>query len=240
MAMDELLAKLNRMRVNAGKPELKSWKGSRSKINELIDGFEAQGITDALPGANVNAQPITNDPEVAKALPKDEPAEKKEPTVTKVKASLARGLDGVKEATHSRKAVQDIRRKEKADLKLSKEDKQQIADEAEARSRPKGEVDPKKDPEKAARQKKHIEDKQKARAEKNKANGRNPANDRLKAPGDDEVTVAEIARELDIDPKVARAKLRRHESKLEALHTKGQDRWTFPKSAKKTIMEILK
>jgi hypothetical protein len=52
--------------------------------------------------------------------------------------------------------------------------------------------------------------------------------------------VADIARELDIDPKIARAKLRRHEDKISKLHTKGQDRWTFPKSARKTIADILK
>lgn len=231
------LAKLNRLRVNAGKPELKSFKASQEKLDEAIKKLEDAGHTDVLPGANTDAAPVTDDPEVKAARPDDEPKPeaKKEPTKTNGKPSLARGLDTESYAHHSRKAVRDIREKEKKEkkaeaAKLSPEDKKQIKDEAKLR---KGEVDPKKDPEKAARQKKHIEDKQAARKKAGKV-----AKSREKNP--DEITVADIARELDMDPKIARAKLRRHEAKIEKLHTKGQDRWTFPKSAKKTIADILK
>lgn len=252
------LEKLNRLRVNAGKSELKSWKASQAKLDDAIKALEDAGHTDALPGANTDAAPNIDDPEVAAARPeieetKDETPSladsamikniandpKPEPKKTNGKASLARGLDTDAYARQSRERVRDLREKEKKEAKakkveLSDADKKQIKDEAESRKKDKkpgkivGEVDAKKDPEKAKRQKKHVEEKQKARAEKPKVE-KNP----------NEVTVADIARELDIDPKVARAKLRRHEDKLTKLHSKGQDRWTFPKSAAPEIKKIL-
>lgn len=239
MQTHEYFAKLNRLRVNVGKAELKSWKGSRDSLLEQIDKLERAGAVDVVPGANVAAAPQTSDPEVASALATP-PVEPKadEPKVTKVKPGLGRGLGDEKYAAHSRKAVQDHRAREreaeKAErkkVKLSKEDTEQIKDEAE--SRKKGAVDPKKDPAKAERQKKHIEEKQ----AKRKAEGKAPVR---KEVGKDEVTVADIARELGMEPKIARAKLRRHEDKLTKLHTKGQDRWTFPKSAAAEIKKILK
>lgn len=228
------LEKLNRLRVNAGKAELKSWKASQAKLDDAVKALEDQGFIDALPGANTDAAPQIDDPEVAAARP--EPEKKEEPKVTKVeKVGLARGLDTEPYARNCRERVRDHREKEKRDAKknkveLSEADQDQTKDEAKARKPKKiaGEVDAKKDPEKAARQKKHIEDKQKARAEKPKVE-KNP----------NEITVADIARELDIDPKVARAKLRRHEDKLTKLHSKGQDRWTFPKTAGAEIKKIL-
>lgn len=226
-------SKLNRLRVNAGKPELKSWKASKDALYEAIDKLERAGAIDVLPGANVEAAPKTEDPVVAAALTAEPVVpEKKEPTFTKVKPGLGRGLGDEKYATHSRKAVQDHRTRERKELKLSKEDEKQIALEAEDRK--KGAVDPKKDPERAERQKKHIEEKQ----AKRKAEGKEP---KRKEVGSDEITVAEIARELGIDPKIARAKLRRHEDKpTYPKHTKGQDRWTFPKAAAADLKKILK
>lgn len=232
--MQEYLSKLNRLRVNAGKKELKSWKAGKDAILDAIDKLEKAGVKDVLPGANVEAAPQTNDPEVAKVI-KDPPPQ---PEPKKIKPGLGRGLGDEKYAVHSRKAVQDHRRDERKALKdlrkgkkaLSDEDLEQVKKEAELR---KGEVDPKKDPAKAARQKKHIEEKQAAR----KAAGKKPTR---KEVGKDEITVADIARELGIDPKIARAKLRRHEDKLTKLHSKGQDRWVFPKSAAADIKKILK
>jgi hypothetical protein len=229
------LAKLNRLRVNAGKPELKAFKAGQEKLDTAIKTLEDAGFTDVMPGANTDAAPVTDDPEVQAARPPEEekPAEKKEPTKTNGKPSLARGLDTDGYAHHSRKAVRDIREKEKKDkkeeaAKLSPEDKQQIKDEAKRR---KGDLDPKT--EKGKRQKQHIADKQAKRAAAGKTT-------KSKEKNPDEVTVADIARELDMDPKIARAKLRRHEDKISKLHTKGQDRWTFPKSARKIIADILK
>lgn len=218
---------LNRLRVNAGKPELKSWKASKGELIKVIKKFQADGFTDALPGANVNATPVADDPKLLEPFkePEKEEAEEAAPEkVTKVKAQLARGIETEGYAKHSRKAVQDIRRderkaskEERAKVKLDEKDKKQIKDEAEDRQKPA----------KEKANKKILESK--------------PKKDKAKKveKDSDEITVAEIARDIGIDPRVARAKLRRHEDKIKKLHTKGQDRWTFPKSAKKEIKAIL-
>lgn len=223
--MAEDLDKLNRLRENAGKKPLKAFKAGQEKLEAAIKTLEDAGFTDVLPGANTEATPETSDPEVKAARP--EPEVKK----TNGKPSLARGLDGEKYAVHSRKAVRDIREKEKKEAaQLSPEDKEQIRQEAKLR---KGEVDPKKDPKKAKRQKQHIEEKQ----AKRKAEGK-VAKSREKNP--DQVTVADIARELDMDPKVARAKLRRYEGKKDFPKSVKGERWTFPKAAKAALVKILK
>jgi hypothetical protein len=230
MSADTMLNKLNRLRVNAGKPELKSWKASKDKLMDAISDLEKKGFQDVFPGADTTVIPKTDDPEILAALAKaadeedekgekDEDSPKEKPKVTKIKSELARGVPAGNDSTHSRKSLADQRQKERKEKKAEKK----IA---------KGEVDPKKDPEKAERQKKHIEEKR----EKRKAEGKlKPA----KEKSSDEVTVAEVARELGFSPKIARAKLRRHEAKINDLHTKGQDRWTFPKSARKTLVNIL-
>lgn len=219
----DYFAKLNRLRVNIGKPELKSWKASKDALLDAIDRLEREGALDVLPGAKVDAQPTTEDPEVKEALSKPAP----EPQ--KCKSGLGRGLGNEPYARHSRKSVQDQRIAErkaekKNKVKLSKAEKRAIKEEADAR---------KAEDSKAERQKKHIAEKR----AKRKAEGKAPTK---KPKSDNEVTVADIARELNMSPKIARAKLRRHEDKLEKLHTKGQDRWTFPKSAASEIKKILK
>lgn len=248
--MSNDLAKLNRLRLNAGKPELKSWKASQDKLDAAVKTLEDAGHTDALPGANVEAKPETTDPEIAANLVEPEKAPSLEDSAMsknianppkpdapkeKPKAGLARGLDTDTMARNSRLSVRMIREKEQREAKEkrakekadAKPEKKSKKDKKEGKIV--GEVDAKKEPEKAQRQKDKIKAKQEARAAKPKAE-KNP----------NEITVADIARELDIDPKVARAKLRRHEAKLEKLHTKGQDRWTFPKSAAGDIKKILK
>ena len=229
------LAKLNRLRVNAGKPELKAFKAGHDKLDAAIKTLEDAGFTDALPGANTDAAPVSDDPEVQAARPAEEPKAKepKEPKKTNGKPSLARGLDTETYARHSRKAVRDLREKEKKEKKkpaaeLSDEDKAQIKDEAEKR---KGDLDPKTA--KGKRQKQHIADKQ----AKRKAEGK-VAKSREKNA--DEVTVADIARELNIDPKIARAKMRRYEGKKDYPKPVKGERWTFPKAAKTAIVKILK
>jgi hypothetical protein len=238
--MSEKLAKLNRLRANAGKSELKSWKASQEKLDEAITKLESEGFTDVLPGANPDAPPVIEDPEVAKARPVEEPPADEPKTKdgngpTKVKPGLGRGLHDEKYAAHSRKAIQDHRRAEKAaekenKAKLSPEDKAQIKAEAKLR---KGEVDPKKDPKKAARQKKHIEEKQAKRAAEGKTS-------KKKEIGKDQISVADLARKLDMDPKIARAKLRRYEDKKDYPKPVKGERWVFPKSAEKDLTKILK
>lgn len=235
--MSNDLAKLNRLRVNAGKAELKSWKASQAKLDEQITKLEAEGFLDVLPGANVEASPAANDDK------KDSPdlsnveaagISPKGVRVMNGKPSLARGLDTDGYARHSRKAVQDHRAKEKKDkkaskVKLSDKDKKQIKDEAASR----GKVDPKKDPEKAKRQEKHIAEKRAKREAEGKLKP-------IKEKDPNIVTAADLARELDIDPKVARAKLRRHKDKIEKI-VKGWDgNWEFPKKAADGIKKILR
>lgn len=238
MAINELFEKLNRLRQNAGKPPLKSWKASKDKLIDAIQALEETGAVDVLPGAKVDVAPNPgSDPELVKALAtpekkddeekaEDAPAEKKP---TKVKSELARGVKADTYSAHSRKSLSDQRAKEKAAEKAERK----AAKKAEKKKdKPKGEVDAKKEPEKAARQKKHIEEKR----EKRKAEGKlKPA----KEKNANEVTVADIARELDRDPKICRAKLRRHESKLREKYPQDGDRWTFPTKAKKDIIKIL-
>jgi len=258
------LEKLNRLRVNANMSELKSWKASSAKLQEKIQELIDAGHSDALPGANLKAAPSVT-PELQEELKKEEETAKtvlgesalaksidnstpEEPKKEKPRAKLARGLDTDSYARQSREKIRDQaeadkreakakRKAEKAAQKVQeggkkkkkkdKKKKQHVIDDAKIV----GKVDEKADPEKAARQKKHIEDKQKARAAKK---------DKPKEVDPDNFTVADLARELDIDPKTARNKLRRHVDKIDKLHSKGQDKWTFPNSAKKEIAKILR
>mgnify|MGYP001593906086 CR=1 FL=1 len=233
------LDKLNRLRVNAGKTELKSWKASQAKLDEAVAALEKAGAVDVVPGANVEAKPKTDDPVIAKNLPEEEKTPEAEepkpptPEVKKQKAQLARGLETEGMARQSRYAVQAMREQERKEAaeerKKTKAEKKAEKKAAKSEQKIAGKVDAKKDPAKAKRQEQHVKDKQAARAGKPKVE-----------KNDNEITVADIARELDIDPKVARAKLRRHEDKISKLHTKGQDRWVFPKSAKAELVKILK
>lgn len=233
------LAKLNRLRINAGKGELKSWKAGQPKLLDTIKALEASGFTDVVAGADVAAKPVTDDPVVAKAIAEPEKSAVEVKPAKKQKAQLARGLETEPMAMQSRYAVRAERDREAREAQAEKieakatrkAEKKKAKEEAKAAKKnlPKGKVDPRKDPAKAKRQEDHIKKKQEARASKPKVE---------KNPND--ITVADIARELDIDPKVARAKLRRHEDKISKLHTKGQDRWVFPKAAKSELMQILK
>ena len=235
--MRDKFAKLNRLRVNAGKAELKSWKASEVKLDETITKLEAAGFVDTIPGANPDAPPVIDDPAVAKARPlkeeEEEPKDAKDKEPTKYKPGLGRGLHNEPYARSCRKAIQDHRRREKAEAKkarLSDKEKRAIEEEAEFR---KGRVDPKKDPEKAKRQQEKIAAKQAAR----KAAGKTA---KKREVGDDQITAADIARSLGIDPKIARAKLRRYEDKPEYPKPVEGERWVFPKSAEKALTKILK
>lgn len=181
------------------------------------------------------------------ATPKADKAEDKKPA-TKGRASLARGLDTDTMAQQSRMAVQMARSKEKKEkdaakldakgkekvgkVIISKADKAQIAEEAK-RPLPKGQVDPKKEPEKAKRQADKIKEKQ----DKRKAEGKEPKP--KKVDDGKTFTAADLARDLDIDPKIARAKLRRYEGKDEYPAPIKGERWTYPNAAKPALTKIL-
>lgn len=221
------LAMLNRLRVNAGKPELRSWKASKQKLIEAITKLQDEGFLDTLPGANVNAPPVTDDPELAKARPEEPPAEpekpKAEPTAKKIKPALARGADNGVFTEHSRKAVQDHRQREKAKEKAERKEAKKAAKPEPV----------KKDEDKAERQKKHIEEKRAKRAAEGKLK---PA----KEKDSNKVSAADIARDLDMDPKIARAKLRRHGERIRKVVPKWDGSWEFPKAAAAEIKKILK
>lgn len=236
--IESLLGKLNRLRLNAGKTELKSWKTSTAKLNEAIATLEAAGAVDVLPGANLDVKPVTDDPEIAKVRPPENetppPAEEKpKPKTTKVPTGLARGIDVQDTWTrHSREKMKDSKAADKAALKLSDADKKQIKDEAEAR----GKVDAKKEPEKAARQQKHIADKKAAREAKGEKSKPTPD------IGKDHLTIADLAREIGREPKIVRSKLRRpkYADAVAKLRVKGRDDWVFPKSARDELLKIIK
>ena len=224
--MTALLSKLNRLRVNAGKTELKSWKASTDKLLGAISTLEEAGFTDVLEGANVEADPVSTDPEVAKNHPPKlgdsdfmkATANPPKPEVReKGRATLARGLDTEPYARHCRQRVKDQRDAERAKKK------------AESKPvTPVGKVDAKKHPEKAKRQENHVKAKREARAAKP-----------VKEKDGNVITVAELARELNIDPKVARAKMRRYEGKPTYPKTIAGERWSFPIAAASELRVIL-
>lgn len=238
----DLLPKLNRMRENAGMKPLKSWKASKDKLQEKIDELTEQGYTDALPGADVNASAKIDDPEVAKARPEKAEPLKEEAKVTKVKPGLGRGVENDAFGRNCRDSLRSRREKEKAaekaerkankkkgKVELSEEDKRFLKDEAKFR----GKVDPDKDPAKAKRQAEKV----KAKQDKRKAEGKT-----TKKVADNQVTAADLAREVGMSPKIARAKLRRHKNKIQELYPKwgGIGDWVFPKTIADEIKKILK
>lgn len=231
------LAKLNRLRENAGMQPLKSWKASKEKLQEKIDDLIEKGYVDVLPGADVSVAPKTDDPELAAARPEDKPP----PTVNKVRPGLGRGVESDAFGRQCRESIRDSREKERKDAKsnrrkakkgevqLSEEDKRFLKDESAFR----GKVDPSKDPEKAKRQ----ADKVKAKKDKRQADGKT-----TKKIVEDQVTAADLAREVGMSPKVARAKFRRHQKKIKDIYPQwgGIGDWVFPKKLASDIKKILK
>lgn len=53
-------------------------------------------------------------------------------------------------------------------------------------------------------------------------------------------TLADLSRKMGIDPKIARAKARRHEPKFKKLRAKGEDGWVFPNTNRNAVSELLK
>jgi len=253
--IESQLGKLNRLRLNASKPELKSWKASTAKLQEAITSLESAGFIDVLPGANIETRPVTDDPVVAKNLPladEEKLIEKPSPKTTKVPTGLARGIDVPDTWTrHSREKMKDENARLRADkkvklgdsikeqaLKLSELEKAGIKEEALAR----GQVDPKKDPEKAARQAKHVADKKAARASRPDKKSKDDKPKASTEVSDDQITIADLARELGREPKIVRSKLRRpkYAEAVAKLRVKGREDWVFPKSAREELLKLVK
>lgn len=243
MADQAKFDKLNRLRQNAKKNPLKAWKGSAEALDEQIAVFEGQGFVDVLPGAVVPPAPPadpTPAPEKKEAdvsglaQPVEPKAKGAEEPKVKPMAKLARGVEG-RGTEHSRKAIHDqnnaARKAKKAEEPKKKDKKDKKAKKAKIKENKDGTATKVTTAGNERRLGQDLAERiKKQREAKNSNKPADPNN----------FTVAELARELDIDPKVARAKLRRHEDDIKKLHSKGQDRWSFPNKAKDQIRKILK
>lgn len=169
----ELLARLNALRADLGKPALKAWKESRAKLEGEIASYVKQA--EAKLEADVKAKEAAADTKT--------PADLKQHPLVK-----ERELEG-----------------ERID------------------NSPTGRKAPTK---KQAK----VNEKAKAAAEQRKA----------KADSKDMISLADLARELSINPKVARAKARRHSKVLASLKVAGAEGWEFPASAKAAVVKVLK
>lgn len=255
------LDQLNRLRRAAGAKPLKRWAASQESLNIKIQEYKDNGYEDPGPDPITEETPVAppvdfgpdakaDTPPTADEIPalKDSAlsknvgnpvVEENKDKIHKHPARLARGTDT---ETHCRKAVADAREKTKKEKKADKERKKSI-DKDFKRS------DKGKKPKKAKIKKNkdgtatktttsgNVRQLGKELAEKITKQRKEKHADKRADP--DNFTVAELGRECGMDPKVARAKLRRHEDKIKKLHTKGQDRWVFPNSARKQLKAIL-
>lgn len=247
--MDTPFDKLNRLRKVAGQRPLKSWKASQDQLNAQIkrledDGYEDPGPdpipveADAAPAVDFGDDAKADIPPTADDIPalaKDKPAKE----VTKVPPRLARGTDT---ETHCKKAISDARPKSKKEQKRLDKIKSFVNGDIDTldkkKKSKKSKIKKNKDgtgtkTTTSGKKRKLGKDLMKKIEKQSKEKHSDKRSDK------DNFTVADLARECDMDPKVARAKLRRHEDKIKKLHSKGQDRWVFPNSARKALKEIL-
>lgn len=59
------------------------------------------------------------------------------------------------------------------------------------------------------------------------------------APAAKVFSLAELARDLKIDPKIARAKARRNVERFGKLRAKGETSWTFPVGKRAAVSQLL-
>lgn len=164
----ELLRRLNTLRVDVGKPELASWKGSRANLVAAIDTVKAEA--EAALEAKLAA--VENGPSVLEG----------HPLHTEVKA-----LDAAKPKRRS---------------KLIAEAQDKLA-----RTNPD------------------------AKTKMQQRYGAKPEGDTF--------TLSEVAADLDIQPKIARAKARRNKDKLEGFMV-GEDGWVFLSKYRSQVTAIIK
>lgn len=254
--------KLNRLRKVAGKLPLKMWKASTESLDATIQRLENDGYEDPGPdpidqkaavdlppdfipeGVDFGPDAKADTPPTAEEIPslsKDmgdlgKAVLPKEPAkaVTKApRAALARGVGDDLMGANCRLAVRQQREAEKREkdaLKPSKEQKKADKKAAKLKKKKDGTAEKTTTSGKKRKLGKELVEKIEKQSKAKSAG---------KQADPDNFSVAELARECDMDPKVARAKLRRHEDKIKKLHSKGQDRWDFPNAARKTLRDIL-
>ena len=236
------LNKLNRLLKVAGKTQLKVWKASKEALIDRIARLEAEGFEDPGEDADLNMPPPEKPVNDVSGLtqPVTTPARKPATEVdadkvVKHPAKLARGTDT---ESHCKKAVADARYNAKKEAKAKKDGDKPKKDKKDKKDKKNKKSKIKDNPDGTATKTTTAGNERRLGqdlAEKIKKQRENKG----KQVDPDNFSVAELARELDIDPKVARAKLRRHEDKISKLHSKGQDRWTFPNAAKAELSKIL-
>ena len=52
-------------------------------------------------------------------------------------------------------------------------------------------------------------------------------------------SLADLARDLELDPKIARAKARRNADSFNKLRVKGDDHWNFPVAKREAVSRLL-
>lgn len=206
----ELLVRLNSLRADLGMAPLSSWKESRAKLEvALTKARDAAQVALDTKVADAEAAPVVE----AAPLSEDHPGN-----------------------LENHPVVQDMRANDAA-----KAPKVTVVPPAAA----KGVKMPKQSKSKA-----HVSpittgladtgevDKKAAKADI-KADAKRTKADQKKETNGDTVTLADIARDLDVNPKVARAKARRHSSKLETMRVAGTDGWVFASKHRTAIVNIL-
>lgn len=163
--ISELLRRLNSLRVDVGKSQLSSWKGSRASLLNAIDTVkaEAEAALEAKLAAAENGPSVLEGHPLHEEL-KDQPKKRRSKLIAETQDKLART-----------------------------------------------------NPE--------------AKAKMQQRHGAKPEGDTF--------TLSEVAADLDIQPKIARAKARRNKDKLEGFMV-GEDGWVFLSKYRSQVTAIIK
>lgn len=206
-----VLHHLNRRLRELGKPELKVWKASREKLIERI---------------------VQTDLDTAFA-PTPEPASA---PAAKEKDNEIGGNDEQPQSLADSAMAQNVAKPPRPKKPTTTKHPAHLARGLETELYAKNCRDRVRD----IREKERAEAKKAkpTKADKKKPTATKAAAPRVTETNPDHVTVADIARELGVNPKVARNKLRRRGSSLPAT-VAGASAWTFHKKDKATLVEIL-
>ena len=209
----DLLERLNAIRADLGHKQLKAWKGSRAELESTLQKakIEAQQHFDKKIAA-AEATADANKIEV-KLLGEEGRGETRPVTAEDMKdAVVIDSLTELHPGDLNAHPVVKARKAEEAKKPAKKTKAKKIAEAQDKMAR----SDPK------------VKAKMEERHSKKKAK-----------PTGDTFTLADLARDLDINPKVARAKTRRHATKLEAFRV-GTEGWVFDGKHRAEVSKLLK